>query len=167
MPNSGRWGGCPPHRRYRTGHETFASRAAELLSIRAVVTPHLRWVQVSAPQPSNLPITAAWRVPFQSRTFVERSVFTTSGTCATLAPAASAGVRPLLIEYPGLPVHPAHVSISFGFPEGVGFLGHLSRLGLWSVAYSISGERQTGYSVPRIHSPALHRTQCGASVARR
>ena len=22
---SGRWGGCPPHRRYRTGHETFAS----------------------------------------------------------------------------------------------------------------------------------------------
>ena len=72
-------------------------------------------------------MTAAWQVRFQSRTFVERSVFTTSGTCV---------IRPLLIEYPGLPVHPAHVSISFGFPEGVGFLGHLSRYGLRLVACS-------------------------------
>jgi len=102
-PGCSRRCGLPPHLCYRTGHETFASRAAELLSIQAVVTPHLRWVQVSAPQSLNLLMTVTWRVRFQNRAFVKRSVFTTSETCATLAPAASAGVGPLLIQYPVFP----------------------------------------------------------------
>jgi hypothetical protein len=47
---------------------------------------------VSAPQSPNLPITAAWRVPFQSRPFVERSVFTASETCVTLSEGGALGV---------------------------------------------------------------------------
>ena len=42
-------------------------------------------------------------------------------------------------------------SVSFGFPKGVCFLGHLSRLGLRLVACSEGGEPQTGYPVPHIH----------------
>ena len=36
-------------------------------------------------------------------------------------------------------------------PEGVGSLGHPSRVGLRLVACSMAGEPQTGYPVPYIH----------------
>jgi len=129
-PRCSRWGGLPPHRYFRTVHETFD--LTRLLSTRAVVT------STTTNKPSWLAFCSGWMAEF----WLCSAVFSTSKTPA---------IKPSSFHCRRLPVYPTHVSISIGFPEGIGFLGHPSRLGLRLVACSIAGEPQTGYSVPSVH----------------
>ena len=111
-------------------HETFD--LTRLLSIRAVVT------STTTDKPSRLVSCSGRMAEF----WLCSAVFSTSKT---------PDIKPSSFHRRRLPVYPTHVSISIGFPEGIGFLGHPSRLGLRLVACSIAGEPQTGYSVPSVH----------------
>ena len=85
-------------------------------------------------------MTATWQVRFQSRTFVERSVFTTSETCA---------IRPLLIQYPNLPVYPPHVSISLALPRAL-LLGASYSATAYGLAAFFLQRAIAGFPVPDV-----------------
>ena len=84
--------------------------------------------------------------------------------CHTCTCAASAGVRPLLVQYPDLPVCPPHVSISLALPRALAFWGillrHSIRLGCLLFAKSHSGFPRSGCPLFCDLRMVLHRT-CG------
>ena len=130
----GRWGGRPPHRRSRTGRESFPSSSS---SVHEPLSQARHWKRLLAP--------GAWQLHVWRWTF--RPVLSPEW-----AKAHPACLRLSLLLHRCLLVYRPHVSISPALPRAFASWGILLRPGFQpGRPLPYPGEHRTGFPVPDVH----------------